>query len=272
MTLLKTDKPIQLIQITDTHLYGTPSGTLLKMNTHNSFEQVLNVVKEREESIDLVLATGDIAQDASEAAYKIFADNIAELKAPYRWIPGNHDSAKVMSEVANGTSASEKAIRVNNWQILMLDTSVEGQVHGMLKPEELEFLTAKLQEAEIDNSVDHSLVCLHHNPVKGNAGWMKDIGLHNKNQFWETLKQSSTLRCVVYGHVHQELDYEHEGIRCLCTPSTCIQFKPNVVNFALDQVNPGYRTLCLHDDGRIDTEVHRVEGEGFEADFSSGGY
>ena len=272
MTLLKTDKPIQLIQITDTHLYGTPSGTLLKMNTHNSFEQVLKVVKEKEDVIDLILATGDIAQDVSEAAYKEFTQNIEQLNAPFRWIPGNHDNAKVMSQVANGSSAGDKSVRVNNWQILMLDTSVEGQVHGMLTQDELDFLKSKLQEAEIDNSVDHTLVCLHHNPVKGNAGWMKDIGLHNKEAFWETLKQSSTLKCVVYGHVHQELDYEHQGIRCLCTPSTCIQFKPNVVNFALDQVNPGYRTLCLHEDGRIDSEVHRVEGESFEADFSSGGY
>ena len=272
MTVLKTDKPIQLIQITDTHLYGNPSGTLLKMNTHNSFEKVLDTVKGRKKSIDLILATGDIAQDASEAAYKHFASNIEELDAPFRWIPGNHDSAKVMSEVANGSDASDKTVRINNWQILMLDTSVEGQVHGMLAKDELAFLESKLQEAEINNSVDHSLVCLHHNPVKGNAGWMKDIGLHNKNEFWGLLKQSSTLRCVVYGHVHQELDYEHEGVRCLCTPSTCIQFKPNVVNFALDQVNPGYRTLSLHDNGSIDSEVHRVEGEEFEADFSSGGY
>ncbi len=272
MTTLKTDNPIQLIQITDTHLYGNPSGTLLKMNTHYSFEQVLNVVKQKESGIDLILATGDIAQDATEAAYKHFAENIAELEAPFRWIPGNHDSARVMSEVANGTSASDKTIRVNNWQILMLDTSIEGQVHGMLEQSELDFLADGLTAADKDEAIDHCLVCLHHNPVKGNAGWMKDIGLHNKNKFWEIGKQSAKLKCIVYGHIHQDLDFEHEGIRCMCTPSTCIQFKPNVVNFALDQVNPGYRTLRLHEDGTIDSEVHRVEGKSFEVDFSSGGY
>ena len=101
---------------------------------------------------------------------------------------------------------------------------------------------------------------------------MKDIGLHNKERFWEILSRSEKLKCVVYGHVHQELDFEHNGIRCLCTPSTCIQFKPNVVNFALDPVNPGYRTLQLHEDGSIDTKVYRVEGEIFEVDYSSGGY
>lgn len=272
MTSLKTDNPIQLVQITDTHLYGTASGTLLKMNTHNSFEQVLNNIKDREKAIDLVLATGDIAQDSTPAAYKHFTKNIAGLNAPFRWIPGNHDSASVMNEISDGSTASEKTVRVNNWLILMLDTSVEGQVHGNLAPAELEFLQSSLNQAELDNGIEHCLVCLHHNPVQGNAGWMKDIGLHNKDQFWSLLGDSQKMRCVVYGHVHQELDFVHQGIRCLCTPSTCIQFKPDVVNFALDQVNPGYRTLQLHEDGSIDSQVHRVEGEEFEVDYSSEGY
>jgi len=77
---------------------------------------------------------------------------------------------------------------------------------------------------------------------------------------------------VLYGHIHQQLDFQHQGIRCLCSPSSCIQFKPNVTNFALDKLNPGYRWLKLYTDGRVETEVVRVSGEIFEADFSSPGY
>jgi len=77
---------------------------------------------------------------------------------------------------------------------------------------------------------------------------------------------------VVYGHIHQELDFMHNGIRCFCTPSTCIQFKPNVAEFALDRLNPGYRTFRLYSDGRIESEVIRVTGVEFEADYTSVGY
>lgn len=272
MASQKTNNSIQLVQITDTHLYGDADGTLLKMNTHDSFAHVLDIVRKNEDGIDLILATGDIAQDASVSAYQHFLKNIEEFNAPYLWIPGNHDSARVMAEVAGDSGASGKEATINNWQILMLDTSIEGQVHGELASNELEFLGNGLAAIENDETIEHCLICLHHNPVKGNAGWMKDIGLHNKDEFWALTKQSSKLRCVVYGHVHQELDYIHEGIRCLCSPSTCIQFKPNVVNFALDQINPGYRTLQLHEDGSIDTKVLRVEGAVFEADYGSGGY
>ncbi|GJM12194.1 MAG: 3',5'-cyclic adenosine monophosphate phosphodiesterase CpdA [Pseudohongiella sp.] len=272
MTSLITQNPIKITQITDTHLYGVPSGTLLKMNTSETFGHVMELVKSNEKDIDLVLATGDIAQDASDQAYTNFLEIIATLNSPYRWIPGNHDNAAVMTRIAEGTEANEKTAQLNNWLIVLLDSSILGQVHGKLAKSEINFLRSVLRAAEKDDSIEHCLVTLHHNPVPGNSAWMKDIGLDNGEEFFETLKVSSKVRCVLYGHIHQELDFEHDGVRCLCTPSTCIQFKPSVTSFALDRVNPGYRTLQLFADGSIESEVKRVSGETFEADYNSPGY
>lgn len=264
--------PIRIVQITDTHLYSTGSGTLLEMNTKHSFEKVLELVRMHDCPLDLVLGTGDIAQDASEPAYEYFKSRIGTLNAPFMWLPGNHDNALLMQSLATGTSAAHKHMQLGNWLIVMLDTSVGGKVHGALSADELAFLSAQFEASEFSDSVGHVLVSMHHNPIKGTASWMKDIGLLNPRKFWETAQTSSKLRAVVYGHIHQELDFEFEGIRCLCTPSTCIQFKPDVVDFALDKMNPGYRNLVLHSDGTIETQVVRVAGEQLEADFSSGGY
>ena len=269
---MQTSNPARIVQITDTHLYEASDGTLLKMNTHDSLQYVLNMVKAKEPQIDLILATGDIAQDASEAAYRYFIEQMDGLSAPMRWIPGNHDVISVMNKVAGDSDIKDKLVRVNNWAILLLNTSVVGQVHGNLDDDELVFLSDSLAALQSDGDVEHILITMHHNPVQGNAGWMKDIGLHNEADFWERVKGQDKLRCILYGHVHQDLDFQHNGIRCLCTPSTCIQFKPDVVNFSLDSVNPGYRNLQLHTDGSIDTQVHRVEGFNFEVDFTSPGY
>ena len=108
--------------------------------------------------------------------------------------------------------------------------------------------------------------------VPGSSGWMKDLGLENSKQFFDILGRFSVVRSVVYGHIHQELDFMHNGIRCFCTPSTCIQFKQNIEGFALDRMNPGYRTLQLYNDGRIESEVIRVTDIEFEVDYSSAGY
>jgi len=272
MTSLITQNPIKITQITDTHLYGTPSGTLLKMNTSETLGHVLELVKENEKDIDLVLATGDIAQDASDKAYGNFLEIIASLSSPFRWIPGNHDNSTVMNRIAEGTGASEKTAQLNNWLIILLDSSILGQVHGKLAKTEIKFLSSVLRAAEQDDSIEHCLITMHHNPVPGNSAWMKDIGLENGKEFFDVIKLSKKVKCVLYGHIHQELDFEYEGVRCLCTPSTCIQFKPNVTSFSLDKVNPGYRSLLLFSDGSIETEVRRVSGENFEADYNSPGY
>ena len=272
MTSLITQNQIKITQITDTHLYGKPTGTLLKMNTSETLGHVLELMMANENGIDLVLATGDIAQDASDEAYANFLEIIASLKSPFRWIPGNHDNAVVMDRLAEGTGASEKTAQLNNWLIILLDTSILGQVHGKLAKTEINFLTSVLRAAERDDTIEHCLITMHHNPVPGNSAWMKDIGLENGEKFFEAIKISKKVRCVLYGHIHQELDFEHGGIRCFCTPSTCIQFKPKVTNFSLDMVNPGYRSLQLFADGSIKSEVRRVSGETFEADYNSLGY
>lgn len=272
MTSLTTQDPIRLVQITDSHLYGQAHGTLLNMNTHDSLHQVVNLIRRKEGRIDLILATGDIAQNASPQAYTEFLELIEPLDAPVRWIAGNHDKSWVMQEIGDSINASEKAVRVNRWLLLFLDTSVEGQVHGQLSEEELTFLAESLTSVEADADIDHCLISLHHNPIEGSADWMKEIGLKNAEQFLGLVEGANKVRAVVYGHIHQELDYELDGVRFLCTPSTCIQFKPDATDFALDRMNPGYRTLSLLANGEIDTEVLRVEGSTLEADFSSTGY
>ena len=70
MNSLTKSFPIQIIQLTDTHLYGVPHGTLLKMNTQDSLQHVIDMASANEERVDLILATGDIAQDASVPAYQ----------------------------------------------------------------------------------------------------------------------------------------------------------------------------------------------------------
>ena len=272
MTNLSTQSPIHLVQITDTHLYSGSAATLLKMNTQDSLNHVIDLVKIKESTIDLILATGDIAQDASFDAYNNFSKAISELGAPYRWIPGNHDNIAMMELISAVTDACERVITINNWQILMLDTSILGQVHGRLADKELQLIDTTLTAAQNDAEVEHCLVCLHHNPISGGAVWMHDIGLENGEEFSDRLARFDKVRAIVYGHIHQELDFMHDQHRCFCTPSTCLQFKPNAIDFTLDNVNPGYRNFKLFEDGRIESEVYRVTGSDFEADYSSLGY
>ena len=264
--------PVKVVQITDTHLFRDPRAALLKLNTQDSFEKVMDLVIRNEASIDVVLGTGDIAQDASREAYLRFAKAMKPLKAPFYWIPGNHDRRQVMESLSPYKRAFTNLITLGKWQIVLLDSSVLGEVHGRLHDRELRHLEKSLQAAQQDPSIEHVMVCLHHNPVPGSAEWMSGIGLQNQEEFLAIIDRCSSVRAVLYGHIHQELDFVLKGVRYFCTPSTCIQFKPGVQDFTLDDVNPAYRWMVLHPDGRIDSEVVRVTGYEFEVDHSSTGY
>lgn len=264
---------LRLVQITDTHLFREPDGRLLGVNTRKSFEQVLEQIGDIEPPPDMVLATGDISQDASVESYQRFATSVSRLAAPCYWIPGNHDSFDVMRELTGHRSLSAGAVQRGNWLIIMLDSTQPGEVYGHLRAEELERLEQALQEAQqADSPTSHILVCLHHNPLPGQADWMQDIGLNNTDELIAILSRYSLVRGVVHGHIHQQRDDQAHGLRFICTPSTCIQFKPRAGDFELDAQAPGWRWLELYEDGTIDTDVQRLTNFEPTVDFESTGY
>lgn len=271
MTRLLANNPVRIVQITDTHLFRDPASELLNLNTQHSFECVLELIHERESVIDVILATGDIAQDASSEAYQRFIGAMQHFDAPCYWIPGNHDRRPVMQAIPAARKAFQQRIELGNWQIIMLDSAVIGEVHGWLNSTELQMLETCLHEVE-GQTDRHSLICMHHNPVPGSSHWMDGIGLRNAEEFFGLIDRFSSVRGVVYGHIHQSLDYTRNGVKYFCTPSTCIQFKQNVSDFALDERNPAYRWLELQADGHIDSAVERVTGYQFTVDHDSAGY
>jgi Icc protein len=272
MTRETAGAPVRVVQITDTHLFRDPRAALLKLNTQDSFEKVVELMAAKEAGIDVILATGDIAQDASVEAYLRFGKAMQSFQAPFYWIPGNHDRRRVMESLEQHQDAFTNLVSLSNWQVILLDSSVVGEVHGHLSDRELIHLEESLQAAQDNPQIEHCLVCLHHNPVPGSAEWMEGIGLHNDAAFLAVIDRFKIVRAVIYGHIHQELDFMRNDVRYFCTPSTCIQFKAEVTEFALDDVNPAYRWLHLHDDGHIESAIERVTAYKFEVDHTSTGY
>lgn len=264
---------VRVVQITDTHLFREPEGRLLGMNTQQSFEQVLGQIADIGSPPDLVLATGDISQDASVESYQRFAATVSRLAAPCYWIPGNHDRVEVMRGLTDHQSLYVGEVQRGNWLIIMLNSAQPAEVSGHLSTVELERLEQALQNAQqINSPTAHILVCLHHNPLPGQADWMHDIGLNNPDELIALLSRYSSVRAVVHGHIHQQLDEQAHGLRFICTPSTCIQFKPQAGDFELDAQAPGWRWLDLYEDGTIVTDVQRLENFESAVDFESTGY
>ena len=105
------------------------------------------------------------------------------------------------------------------------------------------------------------LVCLHHPPALMQSRWLDSVGLQNREQFLAAVSAIPNVRLVLFGHVHQDYEGEHESLHILGTPSTCRQFARHRMLFALDDNPPAYRRLNLYTDGRFEHELIWVHDE-----------
>ncbi len=267
-----SDVSVTIVQLTDPHLFADPDGRLLNVNTDASLRAVLQDIAAHYPSLDLLLATGDIAQDGSPAAYQRFLQLAGAIPAPLRGLPGNHDVRANFH--AAWQDKAQPIVDVGHWRIVLLDSIIPGSNAGELMPEQLTLLKTAVQQA----GDKHVLVALHHNPVAVGSQWLDTMMVSNGQQLLQVVADLPQVRALLWGHVHQEYDSLHHygqearELRLLATPSTCVQFTPSSSQFSLDAAGPGYRWLTLYPDGRLDTGVRYIQGLNLQPDTASGGY
>lgn len=262
-------RPLRVVQFSDSHLFASTEGKLLGLNTEDSLNKVLDLIAREQPAMDLLLATGDLSQDASPASYARLLEKLKRFGGtPCYWLEGNHDvTAPMRSALPDPALLSPCVVKLPGWDIIMLDSTIPHEVPGFLHDDDLEFLEQGLVAAK-----QHVLVCLHHQPVPMGCKWLDTQIVGSADRFFDVIDRYPAVRAIAWGHVHQEFAGERKGVKLFSVPSTCVQFKPKSEDFAVDDANPGYRWFDLHADGRIATGVSRVQGIRFEVDFSVKGY
>lgn len=257
--------PVRILQITDTHLFADRYASLHGINTRHSLQSVLQRALQRP-TPDLVLVTGDLVHDESPAGYRVLFKMLRPLKAPVGVIAGNHDNLDTLRAEIPRTMRLGGVHLLRSWRAVLLNSQVPGKAYGNLDNAELYFLEAALQAA----ANDHVLVVLHHHPVPVGSAWLDNIALDNPEALFGLLRRFPNAHAVLCGHVHQELDTQHDGLRLLATPSTCVQFKPHSEEFETDDKRPGFRWMSLNADGSIETGIERVTVESATATVQRG--
>lgn len=247
---------VRVLQITDTHLVGDPAGRQRGLVVLDSLRAVLT--QALREPTDLILLTGDIVHDDPRGYERL--REAFDPKIPVLCIPGNHDVPQSMVDILDAPPFRIGGHHdIGAWRLVMLDSQQEGQVGGRLDECERRRLDKVLSEAR----QPHALVVLHHPPIAMGSAWLDAIGLDNAADFFAVLDRHAQVRGVLWGHAHQVLDDERPGplgvVQLMATPSTCVQFRPKVPDFEIDDRPPGYRRLTLHEDGRIETTVGWLE-------------
>jgi len=199
-----------------------------------------------------VLVTGDLIHDDSPEAYERFRDLMLPLDLRVHCVPGNHDIRDLMRAVCCRPPFSYCAYEeIGDWLMVGIDSCITEDAGGTVTSEELE----RLSDIVVGSPAKHVMVSLHHPPVPMGSKWLDTVGLRNGDEVLERLRTLERVRIAAFGHVHQEYDEEHKGIRIVATPSTCRQFKQGSDDFAVDDNPPAYRRVELNTDGSVETEL-----------------
>lgn len=264
---LANGETLTLIQVTDTHLMAEAGGRLLNVDTDDSLAAVIELVAQQQSDTDALLITGDIAGDGASSAYDRLAAALSALPAPSFWLPGNHD------ECRGDDSHAQRFLRCvanPHWLLVMLDSQQPGEVGGYLASAELEALSRAVDRANREGK--HLLIATHHPLHPLGCAWLDPQRVGNAAAFEVEVERCRQQVVVISGHVHQASDQRVGRARYLTTPSTCVQFAPNQVEFKVDDAAPGYRWLRLSPQGQVETGVERVTHRTFPVDLGSEGY
>lgn len=265
---------VRILQITDTHLFADENDTLLGVNTYHSYQAVLDAILAQHKHINLIVATGDLVQDQTTEAYQRFADGISRIPAPCVWLPGNHDYQPAMVDelAAAGISPAKQVLIGDDWQLLLLDSQVQGVPHGELSEYQLEWMKRCLDA----HPARETVILLHHHLTPSGCTWLDQHSLRNPHILAQYLEGYTKIHAILCGHIHQEMDLPWHGTRMLATPSTCVQFKPHCTNFTLDTLPPGWRYLELSIDNEgiahLSTQVCRLQDDQFCPNLDAEGY
>ncbi|MES9975472.1 3',5'-cyclic-AMP phosphodiesterase [Candidatus Thiodiazotropha sp. LNASS1] len=260
---------LNLLQLTDSHLYADPSRCLLGINTLETFDHVLAQALQETGNPDFILATGDLVHDASDSGYKRLLGRLQLTEIPTYCLPGNHDIPGKMKQILNQDNVHcIPSVQAKGWSLIFLDSTIANSDSGRIDENQLELLGVLLR-AHADK---HTMICLHHHPVPVGSRWMDTMVLENPDAFFKLIDANPQVQAVLCGHIHQAFDTEYRGVRLMGSPSTCVQFIPRVDDFAIDAIPPGYRWMSLQPDGTIRTGLNSLPKIPSGLDLASMGY
>jgi Icc protein len=184
-------------------------------------------------NIDVVVVSGDIADDGSAAGYAEAAERVGsfarERRIPYVFCTGNHDDRDNFTAVLGsghrsadgadvGVAMSETGCRaavsdVDGLRVITLDSLEPGAVHGRIADDQLAWLRGVLAEPAAAGAI----IALHHPPISVHDHPMRTVVLQNPDQLAHVLA-GRDVHAVLCGHLHHQMSGALGDIPVWVTP------------------------------------------------------
>ncbi len=247
---------MRFVHLSDTHVGPTVDYTLRGRLTLPILETLIHEINALPFRPDFVLHTGDVVDDASEAAYALVKPIFERLQVPIYYAIGNHDRPGPLQQVLLGKTEIQERYdtytEIDGTGLIVLDTlGPEGKIHGTLKDKQLAWLRDLCRP-----DGPPLIIGMHHQPVKLDVTWLDDpwpdghwMPLDCGPAFLEAIAPArDRIRGVFFGHVHRAFEVYQDGILFCGAPSGLSQLAgypgQNVPLAAPDEL-PGFNLVTV---------------------------
>ncbi len=202
---------LKCVVLSDLHL-GAPGARVHKLDPDARLQAAIAAINDRHGDAALCVIAGDLADQGEAAAYDLLQERLQALSVPVALTLGNHDNRESFLEVFGGDQLApsehvDRTVDVEGHRIIVLDTAVTGRPGGRLEEQQLDWLSARLDEVPAAPVI----VILHHHVLP--IGTSVDlIRLGNAPELVEVLARHATVRHVLAGHVHATTTTLWQGI------------------------------------------------------------
>jgi 3',5'-cyclic AMP phosphodiesterase CpdA len=200
-----TSPAILIAQISDLHIKGPEALAYGRADTAAALARCIVELNRLVPRPQLVVISGDLVDTPTQEEYAHLQELLAPLELPIAAVPGNHDdrtlfrAALPAQPYAQPTGALDFALAVGPLDIVLIDSSVPGEPHGMLDPDTLRWLDATLAAS----SSRPALLFLHHPPFVTGIEHMDRQNLHNAGELAAIVQRHPRTRLIAAGHVHR---------------------------------------------------------------------
>ncbi len=225
---------MRILHLSDTHLNRVDLPNSPRVNTRESLQRILFDCRQLQ-NIDVVVVSGDIADDGSIEAYaaarQLIGDFARERQVPVIFSTGNHDDRQAFTEVlgnghldatganatANGFSSpdGERAAisQVAGYRIISLDSLVPGKGYGLISSAQLDWLHEALAEPAEHGTV----LAFHHPPLALDVAVQRALGLQNPSDLAAAIR-GTDVQLILCGHFHLQIFGHLESTPVWVTP------------------------------------------------------
>ncbi len=239
-----------IVQITDCHLAADPLQVYRGISPHQNLKTLMRKVKPMKP--DLLLASGDLSEDGSQASYRVLQQYLSPHGVPVLALPGNHDDVELLADAFPGSPVDTiKVSEHGPWQIIRLNSCIPGKPEGRLSEKTLTELECLLK----NNESRPKLIAVHHQPIFIGSPWIDKYPLLDPEVLLGLIDHRRDVKAVLWGHIHQAFETGRNGTAMLGGPSSAINSLPGAQKFAADSAGPACRWLELRADGTIQTGI-----------------